>query len=170
MNAERESAESSPSRVCVQIAIDAGLDSLPGGVGLVREAAELALPAGDAECTVRVVGIEESRSLNLRHRGRDRPTNVLAFPMALSPELAALLPDNDQSPPLGDIAVCLDVARREAREQDKALENHLTHLIVHGVLHLRGFDHNTEAEALAMEALERELLARQSIADPYQSR
>ncbi|MEM6985836.1 MAG: rRNA maturation RNase YbeY [Pseudomonadota bacterium] len=134
---------------------------------MVRRAASLALPSGQAECTVRLVDADESRSLNHRHRGRDQATNVLSFPAALADELAALLPEDEQPKSIGDIVLCVAVAEREAADQGKQLGDHLTHLIVHGILHLRGFDHITESEAQEMEQLERELLAEHGIADPY---
>lgn len=162
--------EITAGRICVQVAAALGQEMpacVQGGPKALAVAAELALPAEGPGCTVRLIGPEESRELNRHHRGRDKPTNVLSFPIEMPPELAALLPDELKSPSLGDIALCLDVAKREAVEQEKPLANHLVHLIVHGVLHLRGFDHITESEADAMEQLERELLASQGIADPY---
>ena len=108
---------------------------------------------GRAVC-IRLVDAAEGAELNGRFRGRDHATNVLAFPAG----------ENDL---LGDIAICAPVAAREAREQGKRLAEHYAHLVVHGVLHLRGMDHDTEAEAVAMEAQETRLLASLGFADPY---
>lgn len=102
---------------------------------------------------------ETVRDLNARFRDRDRPTNVLSFP-------AAEMPGVDPAP-LGDIVLAYGVCAAEAEAQGKTLSNHLTHLVVHGVLHLLGRDHEIEAEAEAMEAEERAVLARLGVADPY---
>ena len=107
-----------------------------------------------AHITLRFVGSAEGRRLNRDYRGRDYATNVLTFDYAREP-LAA------------DIVLCMPVVRREAREQDKRLRAHLAHLVIHGVLHARGFDHVRAREANRMEARERTLLAALRIADPY---
>jgi probable rRNA maturation factor len=104
-----------------------------------------------------VVGSHESRALNARWRGRAKPTNVLSFPAA--PELGG--------GQLGDLVVCAPVVAREAREQGKPLAAHWAHMIVHGTLHLLGFDHERAADARRMEGRERALLARLGVADPY---
>ena len=111
--------------------------------------------AGDTRALcIRLVDAEEGAMLNGRFRGRHRPTNVLAFPA-------------DESSLLGDIAICAPVAGREAREQSKRLADHYAHLVIHGVLHLQGMDHQTDADADAMEAQEARLLASLGIVDPY---
>lgn len=116
--------------------------------------AESAL-AGDARALcIRLVDATEGAALNDRFRSRGYPTNVLAFP-------------TDESDLLGDIAICAPVAAREAREQGKRLVDHFAHLVIHGVLHLKGMDHETQADAVAMEAQEARLLASLGIADPY---
>ena len=102
----------------------------------------------------------EVRSLNKQYRGFDKPTNVLSFPAARS-EQAAL------AHPIGDIIVAYETAEREARELRIALGDHTAHLVVHGVLHLLGHDHGSDAEAEAMEAEERRILGAFGIADPY---
>lgn len=112
--------------------------------------------------TVRLTGVDESAGLNARYRGRSGPTNVLAFP---APPLPAAVTDRE----LGDLAICVDVAAREAREQGKRLEDHLAHLVVHGTLHLLGYDHENPTTAREMEALERRVLAALGIADPYEA-
>lgn len=113
----------------------------------------------DAELTVRLVDEGESRDLNQRYRGKDAPTNVLSF--------AAELPEGVDLPLLGDIVICAPLVAAEAREQGKAERAHWAHLTVHGVLHLQGYDHQQEADAVAMEALEIEVLASLGIGDPY---
>jgi probable rRNA maturation factor len=106
---------------------------------------------------IRVVDAREGRALNERWRRRACPTNVLSFPAA--PELAGRQ--------IGDIVVCAPVVAREAREQGKALAAHWAHMVVHGTLHLLGFDHGRAADARRMEGRERALLARLGFADPY---
>lgn len=112
---------------------------------------------------LRIVDEREGAALNSRFRQRAGATNVLAFP--LGPECA----ESADAPPavLGDIAICAPVAAREAREQRKAAADHFAHLVVHGVLHLLGMAHHTEAEAEAMEAKEVALLRGFGIANPY---
>jgi probable rRNA maturation factor len=103
--------------------------------------------------------------LNARWRGQVRPTNVLSFPAPPSPRVAL-----GGSVPLGDIAVAYETVAREADEQAKPVADHLSHLVVHGFLHLLGYDHQVDGEAEQMERLEREILAQIGIADPYASR
>lgn len=113
----------------------------------------------------------EVRALNREWRDKDRPTNVLSFPMLARGELLALARSDDKGGPpvlLGDIALAYETCAREAAEKGVALEHHAAHLIVHGLLHLAGYDHETSpAEAEAMEALEVKALALMGIADPY---
>jgi probable rRNA maturation factor len=122
-----------------------------------------ALADAGGELVVRIVDSAESARLNEQYRGKAGPTNVLAFPAgdAPVPELSAAM--------LGDIVICADVVAREALEQDKPLEDHWAHMIIHGCLHLAGYDHEVEADARRMEQRERELLAGLGIADPYRS-
>lgn len=112
-----------------------------------------------AELSIRVVGAREGRSLNRRYRGTDRATNVLSFPVELPPGVVSSL--------LGDLVVCAPVVAREAAEQRKAVPDHYAHMTVHGVLHLLGYDHVDEGDAVRMEALETRILASLGIADPY---
>jgi probable rRNA maturation factor len=101
------------------------------------------------------------RKLNAGWRGKDKPTNVLSFP-AFPPSGSGALP-----PMLGDVVLAAETVAREAALEGKPLENHITHLVIHGLLHLLGHDHETDAEAEAMEAVERAALARLAIPDPY---
>jgi probable rRNA maturation factor len=103
------------------------------------------------------------RRLNRRWRGRDRATNVLSFPAAEPPPRGAPLL-------LGDVVLAFETVRREAKAQGKSLADHLAHLVTHGVLHLIGYDHAADAEARRMEGLERRILRRLGIADPYGAR
>lgn len=112
-----------------------------------------------AELTVRIVDRDEARTLNLRWRGIDAPTNVLSFPMNGVTDVA---PDW-----LGDIAICAPLVRDEADAQGKRIEAHWAHLVVHGILHLIGFAHETSAEADVMEQEERTILAAMGYPDPY---
>ena len=129
-----------------------------------RQWVELALSGYQepAELNIRLVDEKESRSLNRDYRGKDKPTNVLSFPFA-APQVV-------ESDLLGDLAICAPVVAREAREQNKPLPAHWAHMVVHGVLHLLGFDHQDERQAQEMERVEVELLARLGVADPYLER
>lgn len=123
--------------------------------------------AGDAEVAVMLTDDAGIRTLNNNWRGIDKPTNVLSFP-ALQPTG----PVGEDDPPrmLGDIAIAYETMRREADEAEKPFEHHLSHLAVHGFLHLIGYDHEADGEAEEMEALETEILARLGIPDPYADR
>ena len=121
-----------------------------------------------AALTIRIVGAAESRRLNRTWRGKDKPTNVLSFPGVDATD--STLPTAYSLQPtviLGDLAVCAPVVRREACEQRKPLRAHWAHMIVHGVLHLLGYDHEDEHDAQRMEALEVQILARMGIDNPY---
>lgn len=121
---------------------------------MLRRWARAALD-GAGEVTIRFVDQSEGRALNHDYRGKDYATNVLSFPYATEPVVA------------GDLVICLAVAAREAREQGKALEFHLAHLVVHGMLHLQAYDHDNDKDAEAMESREREILAGLGYPDPY---
>jgi probable rRNA maturation factor len=116
----------------------------------------------DAELAIRIVDAAESRALNRRYRGKDKPTNVLAFPAELPPEL--------QLPLLGDLVICREVVEAEAAAQAKPLDAHWAHMVVHGTLHLVGYDHQTAGEAATMETLEAEILAELGWPNPYRER
>lgn len=149
--------------IAVDIAIEPGAGTAPSRAQLRRwlapVAAEFAL--ADCELAVRVVGEAEGAALNQRWRGRSGATNVLSFPAGSMPELPG------QPRHLGDLVLCAPVLRREAAAQGKPEASHWAHLLVHGTLHLLGLDHETAAEAEAMEALEVRLLATLGIPDPY---
>ena len=114
----------------------------------------------EAEVTVRIVDEAESNELNLTYRGKDKPTNVLSFPFEAPPGL--------ELPLLGDLVICRQVVEQEAQEQNKPLLAHWAHMVVHGSLHLLGYDHIEDDEAEEMEALEIEFLAALGYANPYQ--
>jgi probable rRNA maturation factor len=132
----------------VSAALEAGLpdDSLPGRM------------------TVRLVGSEESRQLNSTYRQKNRPTNVLAF---AGPDEIGLPPESDRE--LGDLVICLPVVYSEALEQGKDAGAHMAHLVVHGTLHLVGYDHEDAAAAEQMESLETRIMATLGFSDPYAS-
>jgi len=144
----------------IEIESDDWIAALPAAKSVVERAATTALGQTAGDIVVLLTDDAAVKDLNHRFRDKDRPTNVLSFP------------GGDMQMPgapahLGDIVLAFGVCRDEAIEQGKSLENHLTHLVVHGVLHLLGRDHEDEAEAEAMEAEERTLLASLGVADPY---
>ena len=115
------------------------------------------------DMTVRIVSPEESRALNDQYRHKNKPTNVLSFPLDIPQDVADELGDAY----LGDLVICAEVVEREAVEQRKPLAAHWAHMVVHGTLHLLGYDHMTEAQAEEMEGLEIEILADLGFANPY---
>ena len=128
----------------------------------VRRAIEAARDTGASEVSVRIVDAAEIRALNRDYRGKDHPTNVLSFPAG---HVAGL--PKEQPEPLGDIVICASVVRDESAAQGKEALNHWAHMLVHGALHLLGYDHQSDAEGEAMEALEAAILGAQGIDDPY---
>ncbi len=150
------------SQIDVQIADDvAGVPD----TGWLADWVNAALSGHDGAVTVRIVSQAEMQALNRDYREADKPTNVLSFPAG---PIEGLPPE--ESGPLGDIVVCADVVAAEAEEQGKALEDHWAHMLVHGTLHLLGFDHMTDIEAEKMERLEIRLLEAGGVGNPYVSR
>ncbi len=118
------------------------------------------------EVTIRYVEPDESRSLNAQFRQRDKPTNVLSFPAG--PEAAVLeSADSEALPYLGDLVICVQVVEKEAAAQGKSSRAHHAHMVVHGILHLLGYDHLTEGEADQMEAIEVRVMRTLGYSDPY---
>ena len=143
----------------LQLATDAS--KLPAEAQL-RRWVELALRqrTADSELTIRLVDAEEGQELNRTYRHKDYATNVLSFPAEVPDGLLDI-------PLLGDLVICVPVVEREAREQNKSPEAHWAHLVIHGCLHLLGYDHIDDEEAEEMEGLERQLLAELGYPDPY---
>ena len=123
-----------------------------------------------AALTIRIVAEDESRRLNREYRDKDRPTNVLSFPAGLPGDIVAALRERGAAVPLGDLVICAGVVEREAAAQGKPERQHWAHLVIHGILHLLGHDHDSAAQAREMEDLERGLLAGLGIPDPYLAR
>ncbi len=147
-------------RVAVQRAV--ACPWLPEPAAIRRWAVAAAGSEHGGEVTVRIVADDESAALNEAYRGKQGPTNVLAFPADVPP-----LPDEAGPVPLGDIVICAPVVEREAAAQGKTVTAHFAHLVVHGTLHLIGHDHDEEAAASVMENREREVLAGFGFQDPY---
>jgi probable rRNA maturation factor len=120
-----------------------------------------------AEVSIKLTDDDEVRALNANYRGKDRPTNVLSFPMVQADLLDAMSNSDDGEVLLGDIVLALGVCTREAAARGIAVQTHATHLIVHGMLHLLGYDHIDDGEAEGMEDIERAALASLGIDDPY---
>jgi probable rRNA maturation factor len=118
-----------------------------------------------ADLSIVIVSPEESQSLNLEFRGKDKPTNVLSFPFEIPPEMTHI--QEEMGNLIGDLVICAPVVTQEAKEQNKPLMHHWAHMVVHGCLHLLGYDHIKDAEADVMENLERQILAKLDITDPY---
>jgi len=122
----------------------------------------------DVEVSVRFAGDQEVRLLNAQWRGKDKSTNVLSFPMIEAPLLGAIAAGGEGEALLGDIVLAFGTCAREAAEKDISIEDHAAHLVVHGMLHLLGYDHEEgDEEAEAMESVERQALASLGIKDPY---
>jgi probable rRNA maturation factor len=113
----------------------------------------------DAELTIRISESQESQQLNHQYRGKNKPTNVLSFPFEVPPGI--------ELPLIGDLIICPEVVLREALEQEKSFHDHFAHMVIHGCLHLMGYDHITSEEADEMETFEKTLLGDLNIADPY---
>ena len=142
----------------VEIEDEAWTAALPDATTLAVRAAEAALAGAPGDVAVLLTDDNAVARLNTDFRGKTGPTNVLSFPATPSAR-----------PHLGDIALAYGVCAREAAEQGKSLDHHLMHLVAHGVLHLVGYDHETDAEAETMEALERQLMQGLGAPDPYEA-
>ena len=115
----------------------------------------------EPELTIRLTDDEESQALNSEYRGKDKPTNVLSFPFEMPPGIPLEL--------LGDLIICVGVVEQEAKEQEKTTEAHWAHMVIHGCLHLLGYDHIKDDEAEEMEALEIKILGDWGIKNPYET-
>ncbi|QKJ86373.1 rRNA maturation RNase YbeY [Paramixta manurensis] len=113
----------------------------------------------ESEVTIRIVDEAESHHLNLTYRGKDKPTNVLSFPFEAPPGI--------ELPLLGDLVICRQVVEQEAQQQEKQPDAHWAHMVIHGSLHLLGYDHIDDDEAEEMEALETEIMLALGYSDPY---
>ena len=149
------------SRLLLEIQRAAGASPGVPSDELFRRWAEaaLGLEGDEVEMVIRLVDEPESRQLNRDYRGKDSPTNVLSFPFETPEEVPLSL--------IGDLVICAPVVAREAAQQNKPLEAHWAHMVVHGVLHLLGFDHQTDHEAQVMEERERAILHDLHFPDPY---
>ena len=163
----------------LEIALEADeeWDSSRSWIELAQKAAQAAIAESafpqlnessrHVELSVRLAGDEEVRGLNAHWRGKDKPTNVLSFPMAEAYELE----QSDEDGPaimLGDIILAHGVCEREAAEKGVSIDEHATHLVVHGTLHLLGYDHEADSDATDMERREADALARLGISNPYE--
>jgi probable rRNA maturation factor len=156
--------EDDAARVSLQVAVQTDCEPSLAAVRAWAAAAFSAAERGVAhgEVTVRLVGEGESRALNERFRNVPKATNVLAFPAG-----AAVVSEFGPVDELGDLVICMPVVSREAREQSIDTIQHLAHLVIHGILHLIGYDHAVEADAANMEARERRAMAVLGYPDPY---
>jgi probable rRNA maturation factor len=163
----------------IAIEADPEWDSSSGWAALARKAAEAAIAESafpqlskserPVELSIRLTSDEEVKALNARWRGKDKPTNVLSFPQCDSDELDHMAPAGPELM-LGDIVLARGVCEREAEEKGVALEQHAAHLLVHGTLHLLGYDHQDDGSAEDMESREVRALERLGISDPYEVR
>jgi len=153
--------------VSVDLQIACRVDSVPQQAEVhawLEQAYQVGSQNASTRCdvSVRIVDEDESRQLNNQYRQQDKATNVLAFPAE-----PVGLPD-DESDLLGDLVICGPLVEREAKEQGKSTAGHWGHLLVHGMLHLLGYDHETSSQAAEMEDMERKILSARGIDDPYQ--
>jgi probable rRNA maturation factor len=158
----RPRAAAAAPKLCLWVKNEAGRRGVPMLRSFERWIAaipELRKRRQWTELNILIVGSAEGRRYNREFRGRDYATNVLSFPYEAAP--------GEHSGLLGDLVICAPVVAREAREQHKDPRDHFAHLTIHGALHLLGYDHETDADAERMEALERAVLANIGIADPY---
>lgn len=146
--------------IILDLQLASSASNLPDVTQFQRWLQAAILPFQDeAEVTIRIVDEQESQQLNLQYRGKDKATNVLSFPFQCPPGI--------ELPLLGDLVICAGVVRAEAAEQNKPLAAHWAHMVVHGCLHLLGFDHINDADAEQMEAEEIQILQQLGISNPY---
>ncbi len=143
----------------LQLAVD-NCATLPDAESIQTWVEHALVTDNDIEMTVRIVGTEESQSLNAQYRGKDKPTNVLSFPFEAPAQIELNL--------LGDLVICAPVVEQEALEQNKPLRAHWAHMVVHGTLHLQGYDHIKDTEAEQMENLEIRILQQLGFDNPYE--
>lgn len=154
---------STKARIDVQLAVDGdGIPDIAAICHWVRLTLDAAEVVGPMEVSVRIIDSHEMQSLNRRYRDRDKPTNVLSFPAG---QVAELPPGEPRA--LGDIAVCAPLVLEEAAGQGKPVEHHWAHMLVHGTLHLLGYDHENDGDAHEMERLEVRILELAGISNPY---
>lgn len=146
--------------ILVQFAVDAPIAEAE----LKHWATAALLDGASGDVAIRIASSEEVQTLNQEFRNKNKPTNVLSFPAEFPPELAAEIDDAE----LGDIVICAAVVEQEAAEQGKTIAAHWAHMVVHGMLHLQGYDHIADIEAEEMEALETKILAGLGFANPYE--
>lgn len=155
-------ASAAPRRAPVRVAVSSGVRSRVPGARAISRWVQLSAAGrvrSSMDLSLRVVGRSEGRALNRRYRGRDYPANVLSF---VAPRVARL---RDRQ--LGDLVICAPVVAREARQQGKSLRAHWAHMVIHGTLHLLGFDHRRARDAQRMERRETRLLRALGYPDPY---
>jgi probable rRNA maturation factor len=166
VNAETETAREEPDLTADVLIESEAWQDLPAAEDVARQAVAVAASGAgirSAEISILLCNDAAIVALNGRWRGQEKPTNVLSFPALPLYGDAAI----QKNTPLGDIAIAYETMVREAQESGKTASAHLSHLVVHGFLHLIGYDHETDDEAEEMERLERDILARLGIADPY---
>lgn len=152
--------------VQVDVCVACDEDGIPdsGSIGKwVTRAIEAVGAVAESEVSVRIVDVSEIQNLNRDFRRIDKPTNVLSFPAGKIDGF----PTGEETPPLGDVVLCAQVVREESRQQGKAVGDHWAHLLVHGTLHLLGFEHQSDEQAREMECLESQILTTNGVADPY---
>ena len=137
---------------------------IPAENKLMAWAEKALLQDEDSQVTLRIVDTDESQALNKEFRGKDKPTNVLSFPMEMPDEFAQAL----DFKLLGDLVVCADIVVQESEQQNKTTEAHWAHMLTHGMLHLQGYDHINDNDDEEMEALEIKILKQSGFENPYQ--
>lgn len=148
-------------KVHVEVQVATAIDRLPSRAALASwtRAALAGMRRKRISVTLRLIGKRESTKLNGQFRRKNKPTNVLSFPFDAPP--------GTRSDLLGDVAICADVVRREAQEQGKSERAHWAHMVVHGIMHLRGYDHHDDRQAAVMEAKETRVLRNLGFPNPY---